>query len=65
MDHQGEFDNRKTLIMRDSGTESANTHIFEGEIPCDRPGRFGFTVRVTPSREKLGNPFVLGLVTWA
>jgi starch phosphorylase len=65
IDHQGEFSNRETLIMDLSGTSEYNTYIFEGKISCDRPGRFGFTVRVTPSREKLGNPFVLGLVTWA
>jgi starch phosphorylase len=65
IDHQGEFSNRETLKMAAASTEGPNVHVYEGQIPCDRPGRFGFTVRVTPSREKLGNPFVLGLVTWA
>jgi starch phosphorylase len=65
IDHQGEFSNRETLIMSPVSTEGANVHVYEGQIPCDQPGRFGFTVRVTPSRDKLGNPFVLGLVTWA
>jgi starch phosphorylase len=65
MDHQGEFTNRETLIMGHSGETDGDGLIFEGQIPCDRPGRFGYTVRVTPSRDKLGNPFVLGLVAWA
>jgi starch phosphorylase len=65
MDHQGEFSKRETLIMDTTGSEGSDVYLFEGQIPCDSPGRFGFTVRVTPSRERLGNPFVLGLVTWA
>jgi starch phosphorylase len=51
--------------MGHSGETDGDGLIFEGQIPCDRPGRFGYTVRVTPSRDKLGNPFVLGLVAWA
>ncbi|MDR1297073.1 MAG: alpha-glucan family phosphorylase [Deltaproteobacteria bacterium] len=65
MDHQGEFANRETMILAPSGQPEPDVHVFRGQIPCERPGRFGYTVRVTPSRDKLGNPFVLGLVTWA
>jgi starch phosphorylase len=65
MDHQGEFVDRETLLMRHVDQPEPGVFVFEGEIGCDRPGRFGYTVRVTPSRERLGNPYVLGLVTWA
>jgi starch phosphorylase len=65
MDHQGEFTDRETLLLAVSGPSDSDAHIFQGSIRCERPGRFGYTIRVTPSREKLGNPFVLGLVTWA
>jgi hypothetical protein len=42
-----------------------NVHYFKGKIPCVDTGRFGFTVRVMPSRKRLENPFIMGLVTWA
>jgi starch phosphorylase len=65
MDHQGDFTDRETLLMVRAGDAEPGVHVFEGRIGCNRPGRFGYTVRVTPSRGRLGNPFVLGLVTWA
>ncbi|MDR2443414.1 MAG: alpha-glucan family phosphorylase [Deltaproteobacteria bacterium] len=65
MDHQGDFTDRQTLMMTPASETGPGTFGFRGLINCDRPGRFGYTIRVTPSREKLGNPFVLGLVTWA
>ena len=65
MDHQGEFTDRQTLILSSTSQPEPGVHIFQGKIRCERPGRFGYTIRVTPSRDKLGNPFVLGLVAWA
>jgi starch phosphorylase len=40
-------------------------YTFRGQIPCRKTGRFGCTVRVMPSRKRLENRFVMGLVTWA
>ncbi|MDR3204056.1 MAG: alpha-glucan family phosphorylase [Deltaproteobacteria bacterium] len=65
MDHQGEFISRQTLSLTSSGQDSNGVYNYQGQIVCDKPGRFGYTVRVMPSRDKLGNPFVLGLVAWA
>ncbi|MDR1487303.1 MAG: alpha-glucan family phosphorylase [Deltaproteobacteria bacterium] len=65
MDHQGEFIDRQTVILECAAELQSGIYTYKGEISCNRPGRFGYTVRVTPSREKLGNPFVLGLVAWA
>jgi starch phosphorylase len=65
MDHQGEFTERQTLLLTVAAEIEPGLYSFQGRIRCERPGRFGYTIRVTPSREKLGNPFVLGLVTWA
>ncbi|MDR2459693.1 MAG: alpha-glucan family phosphorylase [Deltaproteobacteria bacterium] len=65
MDHQGEFADRETFIMKPVKDAGSGVHIFEAKIDCEKTGRFGYTVRVMPSRERLGNPFVLGLVTWA
>jgi starch phosphorylase len=41
------------------------THRFEGEIPLDRTGSFGYTVRVLPDSELLAAPAELGLIASA
>jgi starch phosphorylase len=41
------------------------THRFEGEIPLDRTGGFGYTVRVLPRHELLASRAELGLVATA
>lgn len=38
---------------------------FTGTVPCPRPGRYGFTVRVVPHHRDLSHPLELGRVTWA
>ena len=35
---------------------------FEGEVPLDRTGPFGYTVRVLPRHDRLATPAELGLV---
>ncbi|MDR1577350.1 MAG: alpha-glucan family phosphorylase [Deltaproteobacteria bacterium] len=64
MDHQGEFVDREILPMTAVGQEN-DLWLYQAKIDCVKTGRFGFTARITPSRDKLGNPFVMGLVTWA
>jgi starch phosphorylase len=41
------------------------THRYEGEIPLDRTGTFGYTVRVLPNNELLASPAEFGLVASA
>jgi starch phosphorylase len=41
------------------------THRYEGEIPLDRTGGYGYTVRVLPKNEFLASPAELGLVASA
>lgn len=64
LDQQGNFAERETvsLEVRDS---SDGIFTFQGQIPCAETGRFGYTVRVTPSQKRLENRFIMGLVTWA
>jgi len=35
---------------------------FEGTVPLDRAGSFGYNVRVTPRHELLANPAEMGLI---
>jgi glycogen phosphorylase len=64
LDHVGEFAARDTASMLVQGMDNG-VYIFKGNIPNANTGRFGFTVRVLPSKNRLENPFVMGLVTWA
>ena len=64
LDQNGEFTDRNTAVMSMIG-EDGGRHIYEGEISCSGTGRFGYTARVIPSRERLENRFVMGLLTWA
>ena len=64
LDQRGDFAERETISLEI--VDSANgLYTFRGQIPCRDTGRFGYTVRVMPSRGKLENRFVMGLVTWA
>jgi len=64
LDQRGDFVDRETAPLK--LTDSAEgSYAFRGGIPCRDVGRFGYTVRVTPSQSRLENPFVMGLVTWA
>jgi starch phosphorylase len=64
LDHLGEFSARDTTTLDIQAQEDGN-YIFKGNIPCVGTGRFGYTVRVLPSKNRLENPFIMGLVTWA
>jgi starch phosphorylase len=38
---------------------------FEGSFTCERPGRYGYTVRVVPAHPDLRDFSEVGLMTWA
>jgi starch phosphorylase len=38
---------------------------YRGSFPCERAGRYGFTVRVVPHHPDLRDPAEMGCVTWA
>lgn len=38
--------------------------LYQGEIPCERVGRFGLKIRVIPSHPLLINPYSLNLILW-
>ena len=60
----GEFSDRETVLM--NVTENIDgIYTFRGSIPTQATGRFGYTVRVTPSLARLENRFVIDLVAWA
>ncbi len=64
LDHNDEFTDRETAVLGLKELKD-DFYIFEGKIPCADVGRFGYTVRIMPSKKRLENSFVMGLVTWA
>ncbi len=64
LDRDGGFADRKTVVM-DLVASNGDISTYRGLVPCKDTGNFGYTVRVMPSRERLENRFVWGLVTWA
>ena len=64
LDHHGDFAERDTEVLELKSSDNG-IYTFEGQIPCRNVGRFGFTVRIMPSRNRLENRFIMGLVTWA
>ena len=64
LDQNEEFIERNTSIMSVIG-EDGGRHLYEGLVVCAGTGRFGYTVRILPSRERLENRFVMGLLAWA
>ncbi len=53
----------RALPMQYAGHNNG-IHEYEGNIPCDLSGRFGYEVRVIPKNPHLVSPFVPGLITW-
>jgi len=64
LDENGNFSERETVKLVPAGA-SDGVYAYMGAIPCGRTGHFGYTVRVTPSHQRLENRFMMGLVKWA
>jgi len=64
LDQNGDFSDREMVPLQAEGSADG-LYTFRGKIPCQKTGRFGYTVRITPSKERLENRFAMGLVTWA
>ncbi len=65
LNHMGEFIDRQILPLTAVEDLGSGIWRFHGKVALRSTGKFGYTVRVTPSQERLANPFVLGLVSWA
>jgi len=64
LDTAGDFSDRETVPL-EVAEESGGIYTYRGKIPSRKTGRFGYTVRVMPSHDRLENPFSMGLVAWA
>ncbi|MDY6881592.1 MAG: alpha-glucan family phosphorylase [Desulfatiglans sp.] len=64
LDQHGDFVERDTALLDLVGSTDG-LFTYQGKITCSKTGRFGYTVRVMPSKKRLENRFMMGLVTWA
>jgi starch phosphorylase len=62
---EDEFTEKETIRMKAVESDGNGNHHFEGEIPCFHTGKYGFTIRIMPSRRKMETPYTTGLVIWA
>ncbi len=60
---QGEIEEPRRQEMSPCGREGGSA-LYCVDVPCDRTGRQGFTMRVLPRHAALVHPFLPGLVKW-
>ncbi len=59
------FTERYIQIMKPESNDGNENYHYAGFIPCGQTGKFGFTIRIMPSSQKLETPYTTGLVVWA
>ena len=64
MGPDGNLERGQAVIMECTGSPSGETHVFQGEIPCQRSGLCGFAVRVIPCHPDLVDKYDTGLICW-
>jgi starch phosphorylase len=45
-------------------SQQQGEHWFEGVMPCEGAGQYGFAVRILPRHTDLADPYELGLILW-
>jgi len=62
---EGEFTEKDTVAMNSLGPGENGGYHYEGKIPCTETGKYGFTIRIMPTRSQMETPYSTGLVIWA
>jgi len=62
---EGEFTEKETMLMKSMGPGENGSYRYEGKIPCTETGKYGFTIRIMPTRSQMETPYSTGLVIWA
>jgi starch phosphorylase len=60
-----ELEEPQTVAMAVDGPTTDGHLRYRGSFTCERPGRYGYTVRVVPHHDDLVTPVELGHVAWA
>jgi starch phosphorylase len=65
VDSSGDLSDPAAIRMQPAGRDGDGRVWFEVTAPCERSGKYGFTIRVRPDHPDLVTPFVPGLLSWA
>ncbi|MFP4054701.1 MAG: alpha-glucan family phosphorylase [Phycisphaerae bacterium] len=65
LDEDGQLSAGQAKTMDLMDTENASKVRYGTDMPCDRSGKTGYTVRVLPTHEDVPIPLDLGLLRWA
>ncbi|HEY3324545.1 MAG TPA: alpha-glucan family phosphorylase [Planctomycetota bacterium] len=63
LNDQGGIETGRGITLNEVRADGG-VRFYEGLIPCDTSGRFGYEVRVLPRSPLMTTPFVPGLITW-
>ncbi|MDQ7823567.1 MAG: alpha-glucan family phosphorylase [Candidatus Eremiobacteraeota bacterium] len=64
LDSSGEMKEREIVRTNHAKDLGNGKHLFVGEIPCSRTGKFGFKVRILPYNPSLVNSHSMNLYAW-
>ncbi len=64
LDADGEIERGRTVELLCRGPAGPGTWVYEGKLPCEETGRFGYTARVRPWHPELVDRFDLERVLW-
>ncbi|MBI5441898.1 MAG: alpha-glucan family phosphorylase [Deltaproteobacteria bacterium] len=65
LDAFGGLSEPKKRALRYEASRDQGVHEFAGEVPCERSGKYGYSLRVLPRHPNLTSPWELGLVAWS
>ncbi|MDY6934125.1 MAG: alpha-glucan family phosphorylase [Spirochaetota bacterium] len=65
LNSKGDIEEGSALSMTLVKHLDKSTYLYEGSIPCQKTGQFGFTVRVVPNHQRMIGIYEPGLITWA
>lgn len=64
LNEEGEITEGRVCPMRLAGGSDNGVYTYQGVVPCERSGRFGYAVRVRPEGHDVPQGLQLGLICW-
>jgi starch phosphorylase len=65
LDQDGQLSTGRALQMEQIGSDGDNRIRYAADMPCDRSGMTGYTVRVLPRNELLSSAQDMAMIRWA
>lgn len=65
LDDDGQLNEGKPVPMQQVGSDGERRVKYSADMPCNRSGLTGYTVRVMPRHETLTDPLDMAMIKWA